>query len=290
MIHIRPMTAADLPFGLRLSDATGWNQIADDWQRFLDLQPGGCFVAEYDGAAVGTTTTCIFGAAAWIAMVLVEESARGRGVGTALMQHALHYLDARGVASVRLDARPMGQPLYERLGFVEQYRIDHYEGTLPITPPEVRGQRSEVRDQKLEMVSAAPDLWEELIALDEKITRTERGCLLRRLFAEHPRSVRIIRRDQHVAGYMTGRPGKKTFRIGPCIASASAGSVLLADTWQRHSGQFVSLDVPAGNGVAKQWVESHGLTVRHTLTRMCRGVPVVEQVESLWASSGPEKG
>jgi hypothetical protein len=30
--------------------------------------------------------------------------------------------------------------------------------------------------------------------------------------------------------------------------------------------------------------------MQHTLTRMCRGTPVVEQVEFLWASSGPEKG
>src|SRR6516225_9905811 len=102
MIHIRPMTAADLALGLRLSEAAGWNQIPADWQRFLDLQLDGCFVAEFDGAAVGTTTTCILGSVAWIAMVLVDEAARGRGVGTASMRHALRFLDERGVATVRL--------------------------------------------------------------------------------------------------------------------------------------------------------------------------------------------
>jgi hypothetical protein len=57
MIRLRPLTAADLPLGLRLCGAAGWNQTEADWRRFLDLQPDGCFVAELDGTAVGTTTT-----------------------------------------------------------------------------------------------------------------------------------------------------------------------------------------------------------------------------------------
>lgn len=290
MIHVRLMTAADWPFGLRISDAAGWNQIAADWQRFLELQPEGCFVAEHDGAAVGTTTTCIFGSVAWIAMVLVEEAMRGRGVGTELMHHALRFLDERGVMTVRLDARPMGQPLYERLGFVEQYQIDHYEGRLPIAPSEVRDQVMGNDPPSSDLRSLTSDLWEELMGLDEKITRTDRRRLLTRLFTEQPRSVRYIRLGPHVGGYLTARPGKKTIRLGPCIATAGAGPVLLADAWHRHGGQLVSLDVPFANEAARQWVEVHGLTVQHTLSRMCRGLPICEHVESLWGSSGPEKG
>jgi ribosomal protein S18 acetylase RimI-like enzyme len=278
MIRIRPMTAADLPFGLHLSEAAGWNQTEGDWQRFLDLQPDGCFVAECDGFAVGTTTTCIFGSVAWIAMVLVEESARGRGFGTELMRHALRFLDGRGIATVRLDARPMAQTIYERLGFVEQYRIAHYEGTIPHAP-EVAG-----------IESVPIEWWDALIELDERLTRTHRFRLLLRLFVDYTQNLRFIHLGPHVGGYLTSRPGKKTIRLGPCIAAASAGPLLLADAWHRYSGQLVSLDVPLANLAAKQWVESHGLTVQHTLTRMCRGVQVCEQVESLWLSSGPEKG
>jgi GNAT superfamily N-acetyltransferase len=288
------MTAADLPFGLRLSEAAGWNQIAADWQRFLDLQPDGCFVAEYDGVAVGTTTTCIFGSVAWIAMVLVAEAARGRGVGTALLEHALRFLDQRGIATVRLDARPMGQPIYERLGFVEQYRIAHYEGTLPAAPSDkseewgVRSEEKEGSPYSSLLTPHSNDCWEELMDLDERITRTDRRRLLRRLFSEHP--VRWVAERDQPHGYWSARPGKKMIRLGPCIATASAGPLLLADACHRYAGQLVSIDVPVVNEAAKQWVEAHGLTVQHTLMRMCRGTPVVEEVELLWASSGPEKG
>jgi ribosomal protein S18 acetylase RimI-like enzyme len=278
MIRIRPMMPADLPLGLRLCEEAGWNQIVADWRRLLDLQPDGCFVAEWDGEAVGTTATCIFGSVAWIAMVLVAEEARGRGIGTALMEHALRFLDERSVETVRLDARPMGQRIYERLGFVEQYRIAHYEGMLPANP----------RVQLVE--DAPPDCWEELMNLDEQVTRTERRRLLRCLFTEHTRGVRFIRKDGHCCGYWTARPGRKTIRIGPCIATDSAGPLPLADAGHRLAGQLVSIDIPIINDPAIQWFQSHGLTVQHTLTRMCRGIPVVEQVECLWASSGPEKG
>ncbi len=50
MLRVRPMSAADVPLGLRLRGQAGWNQTEADWRRFLGLQPDGCFVAELDGA------------------------------------------------------------------------------------------------------------------------------------------------------------------------------------------------------------------------------------------------
>ena len=128
MPHIRPLTAADLPTAMVLKTEAGWNQLEAGWRRFLSMQPDGCFVAELDGEPVGTTVTCIFGDVAWVAMVLVARRARGRGIGTAMMRHALKFLDERGVPTVRLDATPMGQPIYERLGFVPEYTLVRFEG------------------------------------------------------------------------------------------------------------------------------------------------------------------
>src|ERR1700687_3445839 len=118
VIRIRRMTPADVPLGMRLKQQAGWNQTEADWRRFLDLEPDGCFVAELDDDPVATTTTCVFGVIGWIAMVLVDVPVRGRGIGSALMRHALEYLDDRNVLTVRLDATPLGQPVYEKLGFV----------------------------------------------------------------------------------------------------------------------------------------------------------------------------
>src|SRR5262249_36009201 len=154
--------------------AAGWNQTDADWRRFLALQPDGCFVAEYDGTPVGTTAAFVFGPVAWVAVVLVAEAVRGRGTGTALLRHPLDFLDRRSAAPVRLDATPLGRPVYERLGFVEQFRVARYEGMLPPAPPAAG------------VEAARAEEWEALAALDEAATRTDRRPLLRRLFAEGP--------------------------------------------------------------------------------------------------------
>ncbi len=132
MIHLRLMVPRDVPLGMRLKEQAGWNQTEADWQRCLMLQPDGCFVAERDGVAVGTVTTCIFGPIAWIAMVLVDAAVRGQGIGRTLLDHALAFLDSRDVSTVRLDATPLGRPLYEKRGFVEEYTLTRFEGVAPL--------------------------------------------------------------------------------------------------------------------------------------------------------------
>jgi GNAT superfamily N-acetyltransferase len=278
MTNTRLMTAADLPLGLRLSRLAGWNQTEADWQRFLDLQPDGCFVAEWDGTPAGTVTTSIFGDVAWVAMVLVDEAVRGRGIGKALLGHALDFLDRRRVPTIRLDATPLGRPLYERLGFTEQFPLARFEGTL-LPTPEVVG------DQE-----APPEQWETLAALDEAVTRTERRRLLLRLFAEQPGSVRLVRHADLPVGFLAARPGSRAVQIGPCIASAAAGTLLFAAAWHRYAGQRVFLDIPVPNQPATRQAEAQGLVIQRHLTRMCRGTPRCEHVERLWASSGAEKG
>jgi GNAT superfamily N-acetyltransferase len=130
MIRFSAMTEADIPLGMRLKAQAGWNQVEADWLRFLHLQPDGCFVAQWNGQDVGTTTTCIFGSVGWIAMVLVDNDYRHRGIGTRLVEHALRFLDDRRVAAARLDATALGRPVYEKLGFVAQYELIRMEGMV----------------------------------------------------------------------------------------------------------------------------------------------------------------
>src|SRR4051812_35347541 len=122
------MNKTDLPAAVRLTRDAGWNQDKEDWQRFLTLGADACFVAERDGEVLGTTVTCMFGSVAWIAMVIVASKHRGNGIGGALTRHAVEFLDAAGALTIRLDATPLGQPIYEKLGFTSQYEIVRYQG------------------------------------------------------------------------------------------------------------------------------------------------------------------
>jgi GNAT superfamily N-acetyltransferase len=272
------MSDADLPLGLRLSQQAGWNQTALDWRRALDLQPDGCFVAEWDAIPVGTATTCLFGDVAWIAMVLVDEAVRGRGIGMALMQHALAFLDAQGVRTVRLDATLMGQPLYERLGFVVEYRLARFEGTLAAV--EAAGS----------VAAAVPHQWDALAALDRAVTGVDRRELLHHLFAAEPENVRVAQDGDTVRGFIAARTGSRAVQLGPCIAPPEVSPLLFVDAWGRFPGQRVYVDVPVDNTAATQLAEAQGLTVQRLLTRMRRGTPRGERIDWLAASFGPEKG
>lgn len=86
------------------------------------------------------------------------------------------------------------------------------------------------------------------------------------------------------------RPGARARQIGPCIADANAGRRLFEDAATRYAGEPVFIDIPAGNAPAGSLASALGLRPGRLLTRMGRGPRIVEDVERLWASAGPEKG
>ncbi|MCK5270340.1 MAG: GNAT family N-acetyltransferase [Sedimentisphaerales bacterium] len=278
MIRIRTMTIADLPLGLRLKNQAGWNQTEADWMRFLALEAHGCFVAELDGVSVGTLTTCILGEAAWIAMVLVDVKARCKGVGSKLLQYALDYLDDRKISTIRLDATPAGRAVYEKWGFIPEYDVARYEGIAP------RG----CDGTSVEKIN--PDEFGRIVEFDKRLTGTDRGKMLNRLFQEHPDNFRLISNNGEPEGYITFRPGSNAFQIGPCVAVSAAGSALFSYAWSRCAGEPIFLDVPVDNIAATKLAESGGLKVQRLFTRMYRGEKVLDSVQSILASSGPEKG
>jgi GNAT superfamily N-acetyltransferase len=272
------MIVTDIELGLRLSRQAEWNQVEADWRRFLDLGGEGCFVAEVDGTPVGTTTTCVFDSVAWIAMVLVDVEARRQGVGAALLKHALEFLDACGVKTVRLDATAAGQPVYEKLGFAPEYPLTRYEGTVSRT------------GTRCHTVEATAAMVPELIELDRRMTGTNRARLLTRLFEETPEAARVLQAAGKLEGFIAMRPGANATQIGPCIASTQAGPVLLADALNRCAGQEVFVDVPCDHVRAVTTLEASGLKAQRHFMRMVRGEPVCDHVEGLWASAGPETG
>ncbi len=82
------------------------------------------FVARDEGVAVGTLTLILFatptGARAWIEDVVVDEGARGKGVGEALTLAAVEEARRRGVKSIGLTTRPAREAanaLYQKIGF-----------------------------------------------------------------------------------------------------------------------------------------------------------------------------
>lgn len=82
-------------------------------------------VARDDGRIVGSMTLVLFriptGLRAWIEDVVVDESARGKGVGQVLNEAAIEHATRAGARTIDLTSRPSREAanrLYQRLGFV----------------------------------------------------------------------------------------------------------------------------------------------------------------------------
>jgi GNAT superfamily N-acetyltransferase len=280
MMQVRVMTEADIPLGMRLKTQAGWNQTEADWRRFLRMQPDGCFVGRWDGQDVATTTTCIFGSIGWIAMVLVDAEYRHRGIGTRLVQHALEFLDARRIPIVRLDATALGRPVYERLGFVAEYELMRMEGMATSAGGEF--QRCE---------TAGTEHLDTIVRWDFAATGTPREKLLSRLLAEDASRGYLIGSPNQPGGFVLARPGSRAAHLGPAVAlSPGTGRALLDRAAADWTGQRIYIDVPSDNPHAVRWAEDRGLTCQRAFTRMVRGVPLQDNTNQLWASSGPEKG
>lgn len=92
-------------------------------------------VARVDGRIAGTLTLVTFriptGVRAWIEDVVVDDSARGHGVGDGLNRFALDLARQKGAKTVDLTSRPSREAanrLYQRIGFQPRetnvYRFD----------------------------------------------------------------------------------------------------------------------------------------------------------------------
>ena len=100
--------------------AAGLAELAE-----LVATPGTSLIVARDGADVlGMLTLIVYrvptGVRAWIHDVVVDETARGRGVGEALAREALRLAESAGAVSVELTTRQERQAanrLYRRLGF-----------------------------------------------------------------------------------------------------------------------------------------------------------------------------
>lgn len=97
----------------------------DELAELIRSEASTMFVARVDGRIVGSLTLAMFriptGVRAWIEDVVVDDSARGHGVGEALNMAAIDHARKNGAVTVDLTSRPSREAanrLYRRIGFV----------------------------------------------------------------------------------------------------------------------------------------------------------------------------
>ena len=285
-MRLRAMTKEDIPDAQRLKQIAGWNQTEMDWDRFLEAGETGCFVAELDGQVCGTATTISFEERfAWVGMVLVDPSYRGRGIGTRLLEQTIEYLDALRIPCIKLDATPQGRPLYEKLGFLPEYEIERWTLQRPpvqVTAPSDAGG----------LAGFPSSLLEEILETDRDLFGANRSFLLKSLHQQTPGLTAGITSEGKLQGYTFGRRGSFADHLGPWMANDDSVARTLLERFLISSTRDVLIvDWLKSNMVAGQLLRSFGFSYTRPLTRMYRGENAYPgRAERLCAILGPEFG
>jgi ribosomal protein S18 acetylase RimI-like enzyme len=97
-----------------------------DLRNIVDSESTKLFLAIDEDGVFGMLSLVLFriptGRKAWVEDVVVDEKARGRGVGKLLTEHAIQVAREHGAHSVDLTSRPSREAanaLYQRVGFPE---------------------------------------------------------------------------------------------------------------------------------------------------------------------------
>ena len=284
-LRIRKLTQLDLAFAESVRAAAGWNQTPGDWERFLETEPDGCFLAEWEGRPAGTVTTTSYGPdLAWIGMVLVDPAHRRRGIGRALLEYAIGHLRGRGVRCIKLDATPAGKLIYDELGFKNEWTLRRWSGvsdgagSFILTKDSIRewGPNGHLQVE-------GPDIG-------------AFGCSRKRLLAalakqSHPA---LVTRSSSggITGFGFSRPGSLARYLGPVVADCSEGGLGLVETiLGAYPGQNFFWDIPDPNEPAWRWAEQHGFSIQRPLTRMYLGDNLIPgDPRRQFALAGPEVG
>ena len=280
---LRLLAIPDIPQALALSSSAGWNQTVSDWQRLLDLAPETCFGIELDGCLAATATLLPYGRGlAWLGMVLTRRDYQHRGLASLLVSQTLEVAGKLGIETVKLDATDQGQPIYEKLGFVAERRIERWTWNGRC----LQGGGGGV---------SVP--LESLVGLDYGAFGADRMRLLT-LLASPGRCVAAGWASKPVVaanGFALWGPGHFANYLGPCVArtqDAARGRIAgcLAQAAGLPAAQKWMWDVFPDNAAALELALQFGFQPARRLVRMRLGPAIAEQPELVYAAAGFELG
>jgi hypothetical protein len=228
-------------------------------------------------------------------MMLVNPVYRSRGLGARLLEAAMGAIPPD--LPIRLDATPLGRPLYERYGFVLESSLTRLIRWADAGQPPARS--GAVRPL------AEPDL-PPLLKMDERISGARRHGPLRWAFADAPRYAWIGSlpaeggshpktkvaasgfsrkaaagvgpppeggRHADTSGYCLGRGGRLFDHVGPIVAdSAESAASLAAAAIDGSGGGSLVIDAHDSNEAFVAWLRGAQFEPQRPLYRMCRPV------------------
>jgi GNAT superfamily N-acetyltransferase len=242
-ISLSTFRSEHLEGALRLSRQAGWPHRLEDWQMALDLSAGFVAMEANASTVLGTVLMTPYKRdVATINMVIVDEAARGRGLGRQLMKAVIALAGSR---ALKLVATGEGMPLYQKLGFCRTGTIVQHQGlVLHVAPP------AKVRP------AVSRDIFG-ILELDRSAYGADRRNLLRALAKVG--QLAVLCNGQRLTGFAALRGFGRGEVIGPVVAAnADDGKALLAYFMAGREGRFVRVDAAEASQLGT-WLTDKGL-------------------------------
>lgn len=281
VLAIERLGLGDVAGGLALSDAAGWNQNADDWSFFIDA--GRAFgVRDEAGALIATAAALPYDSATgWVSMVLVDARHRHRGLASQLVDACVSSLRESGRTPV-LDATPAGAAVYAKIGFVEGFPFERWEGDGAVADGGV------MDGGRAAGVAAAHESADILVDLDRSACGVDRARLLRAFLARESTSAWLTARAD---GFALRRAGRRATQIGPIVAAHDGDALDLLAAALRGVAGGVFIDVPVHCTALAAELARRGFTRQRPFVRMALGAAGAAAARpGVFALAGPEFG
>ncbi len=280
-ITIRTLSEADLESADAMLQSAFQRSESwlDDLRLFYKLQPKGVFLALQNDIPAGMVASITYSKFAYIGLMGVLPEFQRQGIGLALMEHLLAWLDRQGIHQVELDASPLGQPLYEKLGFVpfdEVYVLQQKPGEPTFQRP------AEVQTLSLRNL-------DQITATDTRVFGADRRKLLQALLEAYPqRAFLLTDRRGRVRGYLIVQEK----RIGPWVIEHTANAeLLLRAALSLPLDRSISVVVPGENTDAIILLQHCGFEITRVNLHMARGlVAPAGQREKIYAQASISLG
>jgi GNAT superfamily N-acetyltransferase len=231
---------------------------------YLEAPQVASFVADDAGTPVGCVFAIDYGSVGYVSMMGVDPSAQGRGVGRALFSALLAWGEGRRLPW-RLDATPMGAPLYASCGFVDDGETIALEAAAPVA-----------HDPQPTVRHATLDDLDAIAALDRHAFGADRRWRLAVLFAE-PGVTVLLGPGNAFAGV------RANGLIGPIVApDAKAAAAVIDAALAMQPGTPRRVHAPAANRAVVELLERRGFRGPRRLRHMRRGPAPAGDANALW--------
>lgn len=271
---MRGASESDIGAIRSLRESVGWS--AHDWALRATMEPPDArclLVISGDDRIVGVGSGISYGALGFVGNMVVDEEHRGRGVGSAVLEGVIDFLEGRGCRRLELFATAAGRPLYAGHGF----ELTDPSALVAVPRDAVPGTDAEVRIEEATDIQA-------LLAYDAPRFGGDRRNLLAMMRADRQRPLLVAQFGDRIGGYLWLRTDGP--RVGPFVADepAIAGALLRAAFVRAPEAADLTLNLPMSNLPGVTWLRALGLALEPWDGRMARGPEIDRRNDTIYAN------